>query len=205
MATTGRATGFTLIELLVVLAIIVLLAAVLLPALGIVQGAALQMRCASNQRQIAIGLFAYADDNLGLLPGVAWPQPVADHYDLPGPPFPMPCPRSTYNAPARPWGTNYSINSWLDEDHTSANPDGTNAWIINMARFRHAVALILVYDAKLASEWNMATPTATWSSEYSAGSAYVSFRHRGAANLLCCDGHVEARRSGGILSTSWSP
>ncbi len=205
MAGLGHRRGFTLIELLVVLAIIAVLASLLLPTIGMVQSLALQMRCASNQRQIAIGLISFADQNQGLLPGVAWPGPVADHYDLPGPPFPMPCPRSTFNAPARPWGTNYSLNSWLDEDHTSANPDGSNSWIINMARFRRSSELILLFDARLASEWNAATPTATWASEYAAGSAYVSYRHRGAANLLFCDGHVDARRSGGILSTSWSP
>ncbi|MGD8451686.1 MAG: prepilin-type N-terminal cleavage/methylation domain-containing protein [Phycisphaerae bacterium] len=58
----SRRDGFTLIELLVVVAIIGVLLAILLPALGAARQRAKRVRCTSNLRQIAIGWTLYLEE-----------------------------------------------------------------------------------------------------------------------------------------------
>jgi prepilin-type N-terminal cleavage/methylation domain-containing protein len=67
---SGKAAGFTLIELLVVIAIISMLAAFLLPVLSRSKASAVRATCASNLRQINLGLHLYAADNSDTFPAV---------------------------------------------------------------------------------------------------------------------------------------
>lgn len=62
-----KAFGFTLVELLVVVSIIAILAAMLLPAIRLVRGAAQTAACAGNLRQIGIGILTYAEEHDGVL------------------------------------------------------------------------------------------------------------------------------------------
>ena len=63
-----KKNGFTLIELLVVVAIIAVLVAILLPALGRARELAKRSACLSNQRQLLIGVRMYADSYSGTSP-----------------------------------------------------------------------------------------------------------------------------------------
>lgn len=65
MRTHPDLRAFTLIELLVVIAIIALLVGILLPSLGSAREMARQVKCASNLRQMGIGINAYASGNRG--------------------------------------------------------------------------------------------------------------------------------------------
>ncbi|MBN8523840.1 MAG: type II secretion system protein [Planctomycetes bacterium] len=60
--------AFTLIELLVTVSIIGILAALLLPTLGLVREASRKTVCANNQRQFMMATIAYTQDNGGLTP-----------------------------------------------------------------------------------------------------------------------------------------
>ena len=60
--------AFTLIELLVVVAVIAVLISILAPALSGARAATRRTACASNLRQIGIGIHTYADENRGFTP-----------------------------------------------------------------------------------------------------------------------------------------
>jgi prepilin-type processing-associated H-X9-DG protein len=69
-------SAFTLIELLVVIAIVMLLLALMLPAIQRVRGAADALRCKSNLRQIGIACHHYHNDNRRFPPGgIEWRPP----------------------------------------------------------------------------------------------------------------------------------
>jgi prepilin-type N-terminal cleavage/methylation domain-containing protein/prepilin-type processing-associated H-X9-DG protein len=73
-----RKNGFTLIELLVVVAIISVLVALLLPALGSAREQARSISCLSNLRQMGLSIMQYTDENKGCYPlnaGVTPPYP----------------------------------------------------------------------------------------------------------------------------------
>ena len=63
--TRRRSDAFTLIELLVVIAVIALLVSILMPSLKQAKELARQAVCMSNQRQIALALNYYANDDEG--------------------------------------------------------------------------------------------------------------------------------------------
>ena len=79
----GRRT-FTLIELLVVVAIIAILAALLLPALGKAKFQARRISCVNQQRQVGIALTTFADDNDSRYPQRAVEQAPHDAIRLMG-------------------------------------------------------------------------------------------------------------------------
>jgi len=62
------ARGFSMIELLVVLSIVMVLTGLLMPGITRARHGAYRLMCASNLRQIGVGLMLHGEDENGLLP-----------------------------------------------------------------------------------------------------------------------------------------
>lgn len=73
--TLGKQRGFTLIELLIVVGIVLVLTALLIPAIGSMRKSAATSRDASNLRQIGAAAFLFANDNNNTLPNPSVPLP----------------------------------------------------------------------------------------------------------------------------------
>jgi len=83
MYTPHRVRAFTLIELLVVIGIIAVLAGILLPVIARVRDSGRRTQCASQLRQIGIGLHRYFNEyrSLPMRPGdLAWNNPHVLHF-----------------------------------------------------------------------------------------------------------------------------
>ncbi|MHB9131799.1 MAG: prepilin-type N-terminal cleavage/methylation domain-containing protein [Armatimonadota bacterium] len=81
----GARRGFTLIELLVVIAIIAILAAILFPVFAKAREKANQTTCMNNQRQIALSLMMYVQDNEEQFPPAnGWNTILSGTYGLVG-------------------------------------------------------------------------------------------------------------------------
>ena len=64
--------GFSLVELLTVIGIVVLLVALLLPALGRTREHAQRVQCAAKLRQVGMAAMMHANEHRGYLPAAGW-------------------------------------------------------------------------------------------------------------------------------------
>ncbi len=135
--------AFSLIELLVVIAIIAVLAALLLPTFMQTKGKAQRTVCASNLKQINLGLRLYCDDWSDKAPGLTNGAPVwfryrellQDYLGYKTPPSPQDkvfaCPADRFRYNLIPSGnlqyTNQGIHEEARSDYSSYTFNGANA------------------------------------------------------------------------------
>jgi prepilin-type N-terminal cleavage/methylation domain-containing protein/prepilin-type processing-associated H-X9-DG protein len=191
--------AFTLIELLTVIAIIGILAAILIPVVGKVRSSARATQCASNLRQVGVGLQLFANENQGRLiwtsrdpggPFVEWyknlrPYVTTTPYrtgQLPVDPFR--CPDSNIIAESH-----FSRSYHLASEYNNRNGSDPSHHRVVLGRMNAPSRIVVVLDA-----WQNATNTTVIPSEVGAGTTHrVASRHGGQANLLFADFHVERR------------
>ena len=161
--------GFTLIELLVVIAIIAILAAILFPVFAKAREKANQTNCTSNQRQLALALTMYAQDNSETFfpypAAQAWSAAITDSTASAGI-FDCPSTR-TIGTPSAP---EYGFNKWLC---------GLSLGDIT------APAMTL-----MTADLNPARPNPTSNCLLSDFSQDIVARHNDGTLLACADGHV---------------
>ncbi|EIP98638.1 prepilin-type N-terminal cleavage/methylation domain-containing protein [Opitutaceae bacterium TAV1] len=191
--------AFTLIELLTVIAIIGILAAIIIPTVSSVRESANRARCVSNLRQIGIYFAFYAEENKGYLPDVStsngshhWAYDIAGYYRKnrfwePDPTNLLICPSNQkrfQNMTGRN-GVNwcYAMNVYLGPE------------IFSSAAKRKLASLPEPSQTMLLSEsgFHGTTPIAQMATSYwnkiDMGN-WIGGPHKGANNILWCDGHV---------------
>ncbi len=201
--------AFTLIELLVVVSIIAVLAAMLLPAIGMVRDAARAASCGSSLRQIGMAFAAYAEDEQGLVarsdldsPRVNWVFYTAPYLEATKNENSVQSSISSTRSvvrgcPAwRPgtvdyYNTGYGMNFALLEPikapvtgyrYTNRIPSGTNESFreFTFSAIRNTSTRPLVGDSS------------TWSFGMSnMGATPRPSRHGKRVQMVMCDGHVE--------------
>ena len=160
---SSSARGFTLIELLVVIAIIAVLAAILFPVFAKAREKARQTSCLNNQRQIALAINIYIQDNNNYCPPASsvWQQVKFNNNSLT-------CPSAPKLTPQPP---SYLYNVGLD-----GMPIGGFA---------------LPEKTVLSGEGAHATSTAQPLTYVLYSDADVVNYHTGRANYSYLDGHVD--------------
>jgi prepilin-type N-terminal cleavage/methylation domain-containing protein/prepilin-type processing-associated H-X9-DG protein len=208
--------AFTLIELLVVISIIAVLASMLLPAISLVRGAAKKTVCGNNMRQVYIGIVAYTADWDGIVMlglnknagwvqdpnawGENWGQTAAVFMEMPTT-YPIPrsqvgifnCPENILQNKIQGTATNeyessYTGNCWSTSE---AAWDG-RFFGAPLARLQRAGEVLAFWEGIYfrSEPWNNdggGTIPAT-----AVGMRNVRYAHKGRANLMFADGHVDS-------------
>jgi prepilin-type N-terminal cleavage/methylation domain-containing protein len=109
----NRRKGFTLIELLVVIAIIAILAAILFPVFAKAREKARQISCASNEKQLGLGIIQYVQDYDERFPDYAgdygWAGQIYPYVKSTGV---YKCPDDSNTAASPKVPISYQFNAW---------------------------------------------------------------------------------------------
>jgi heavy metal sensor kinase len=208
----GRRLGFTMVELLVVVAVLAVLAALLMPALGRARENARRTGCTSNLRQIGMALRIYVDDHDGHYP-IASEETgfAANHEENEGP-------HDWEDVIERPLGGHPVFRCPADPSppeffETSYALNGTFATGLQESAVTYPAATILAADRRntLANrdqpalfEWwhwqgGLWPPRPRPDPTPAAARDLALDRHAGRLNLLLTDGHVRSL----LFRTTW--
>lgn len=186
-----RAPAFTLTELLLVIAIVAILAAVLLPTVGLVRERSHAAHCISNLRQMYATATLYSMDNNQTMPRRKYPY-VQDlwNYVYRGTPFP-----AWENVPVKLSGTIFECLSMYNDPGDVKRSYGINQKVargygntniqIPLSEITEPEKTVYFGDSLASSDL---LPKASGSARHT-----LNPRHAGKVNLVFFDGHTESR------------
>lgn len=214
-----RSRGFSLVECLACLAVIAILAAVLIPALGRARASAQSVKCLSNQRQIALAIISAAQDQGNVYPpgqdgsNVSWVYTLEPYYGSKTSGL-LVCPSRSFKPPGsgNSWLSSYSLNPRIMVDLASETPRR-----VMVSGVPRPSEVILVADGGLRSIgaahgrfWQVDTANDgnPWPGNADKvisdgpnidnGTACFRFRHGDRVNVAFADGHVGTFTKGTI-------
>jgi prepilin-type N-terminal cleavage/methylation domain-containing protein len=168
--------GFTLIELLVVIAIIAILAAILFPVFAKAREKARTNSCLNNQRQIAVAIAMYVQDNEETF----MPDPVDSSWAGYLKPYNEP---SIYDCPTK----------------TGKGNNDKPEYGINKFLLGKALGDVTASSATLLTA-DMNMTNATLNSALITFDTNIDARHNKGVVVSCADGHVAVELLGGVTS-----
>lgn len=224
-----RRKYFTLIELLMVVSIIMILVALLLPALSQVRKYGMAIKCASNQKNCIYGLSSYADDNSEYFPGAytdigtksyGWTGvlvyagfmqdvPVKSYSNI------YFCPSGTYkDAATFGWNSRGTCSYGLNRgDSTFGKPSSDlNVYYhyrrldIIRPEYRNMILggdSIHTRDLFQPASLDSLSPTSVNRGVGIGGYRTLHFRHNQRANAFYPDGHVQSLSKENIVPETW--
>lgn len=195
-----RKMRFTLIELLVVISIIAILACLLFPALQMAKESGRRSGCASNLKQIGVGLLMYIGDNNDWIPhvdgathGYGWYRDICPTYVQSTKVFE--CPTSLTEGSIRKvpavFSSTTSVEGHLGYGYNYHKPWFGIYWDYQkIIQIKRPGKTILIGDS-FGDETS--TPQGWYAYAMTPGTTgrRPSARHEKGANLLFFDGHVE--------------
>lgn len=204
--------GFTLIEMLIVIAIIGLLAALLLPALARGKSSAQSAACKSNLRQIGIALICYVheeeffppdrQDDPGLLAIYGWPAHLLPNLSSNTTVFRCPATGTEIEwskAPNGPQAFPFNVTAYsrFSYGYNFMGVGGGWLGLGSAGQFRLPASKVAVPSEMIAIGDSNGDGIADGDIEFRKPPSLLlpltplGNRHRGGANVVFCDGHVE--------------